>query len=313
MGKFLSQVTRGVLEKKPLAMLFGVPGVGKTTLACSAENSVIIPVEDGSNQINVHARMPQPKTFVECRDMVQELLDEPHDCKTLVIDTADALEALIFKKVCEDGKGDTIGKAHGGYGNGYQAAVDIWRDFLALLERLREKRQMTVILLAHSTVKTFHDPGGPDYDKYIPKMDRRGWEVLFEKSDAVLFAQYEIANTSTDSDEKGKAKATGKRVLRTCQGGAWEAKNRFGLPPMLPMNLENGWAVIAERLDAPKKLRAEIESTLTGKSPELQATVRAWLQNVGNNAAELTAGLERLKAKIADADAAKAEEKKEKK
>lgn len=298
-SKFLSRATRGTVEVPPMIMIYGVPGVGKSTLGCSVERAAVLPVEDGTNQIDVHMRLPAPNDWTEVNGMVQELITEPHDCTALVIDTLDALEGMLFAHVCRIGKGETVAKAYGGFGNGFQAAVDRWREFLSLLADLRQRRNMTIVLLAHSMVRTFHNPDGPDYDRFIPKMNEKSWGVFFEKSDAVLFAQYELANTSTDIEEKGKAMTTGKRVLRTTQTGAWEAKNRFGFPDTLPLNIENGWSVIGDLLAATKKIRGEFEVLLAKADPVLAQTVRGWLAKVGNNGIELQAGLERLRARLA--------------
>jgi len=297
---FLSRATSGVVDKPPIIMVYGVPGVGKTTLAASIPRSAVMPVEaGGSDEIAVHLRLPVPGSWAEVLEQVRELTEEPHDCSALVIDTADALEALLIKHICISGKGKTINQAYGGYGAGVNAAIDELREFMGRLERLRDTRRMTIVLIAHSMVKTFHSPDSPDYDRYIPKMNEKPWGVLFETCGAVLFAHYEFANTATDTEDKGKVIATGKRFLRTNQGGAWEAKNRFGFSDPIELTVEAGWKPIADTLAAPKRIRAEIEAELRNAPPDLATTVRGWIVQTGSNARILQEGLDRLRDRLA--------------
>lgn len=294
----LASVTQGTIDNPPRILLYGQPGVGKSTLACSIPGAIVVPGEDGTERINT-ARFPKPETWADVRESVTELTESQHDYRAAVFDTLDGLEPLVFADVCAEAKTDSIEKAFGGYYKGYTRAVEKWRELLAMLERLRAKRGMAIVFVAHSAVKTFHNPEGSDYDRYIPKMNEKAWGVFFEWCDAVVFAQYETLSLGSDPDEKSKAVSTGSRVLRTARRASWEAKNRYGFPESIPMQLERGWSPIAEYLAAPKKMRAEIESLLSRAEPDLVAAVRGWLNSVGENAIELTQGLERLKVRLA--------------
>ena len=58
----LKNVTRGVVKKPLRVVVYGPPGVGKTTFASQAPNPIFLPVEDGTDFLDV-ARFPKPKTF----------------------------------------------------------------------------------------------------------------------------------------------------------------------------------------------------------------------------------------------------------
>lgn len=293
----LSRIQRGTVESPPRILVFGPPGVGKSTIACSAPNPIVIQGEEGTKRIST-SRFPRPESWADVREQVQSLLDDPHDYQTVIHDTLDGLEPMVLAEVCAEAKVDTIEKAWGGYGKGFTRALDKWREHLALLERLITRRGMAVVFTAHSVVKTFHNPEGADFDRYIPKMNEKAWGVFFEWCDAVLFAQYETATTG-DPDEKGKAFSTGVRMLRTVRKAAWEAKNRYGFPESMVMPAEDGWSVLAAHFDAPKLIRAEIETLLAAAHPELSGAVRTWLGRAPDDATLLREGLERLKARLA--------------
>jgi hypothetical protein len=95
-----------------------------------------------------------------------------HDYETVVIDSLDWLERLIFDKVCTENNVDNIEKAGGGYGKGYMLAVTKWRELLTSLDVLRNDRNMVVILLAHAKVERFEDPESTPYDRYAPRLHK---------------------------------------------------------------------------------------------------------------------------------------------
>jgi hypothetical protein len=296
-----SRITTGPIKSPPKMLIFGQPGVGKSVLACSAPKPIVIQGERGTNQINV-PRFDMPDGWSDVREQVQVLIDEDLGYQTLVLDTLDGLEGFMLRDICREANVDAIEKAWGGYGKGFTRAVERWRELLSQLERLAEKRGMAIVMVAHSMVKGFANPEGADYDRWIPRLNEKAWGAIYGWCDAVLFAHYETANTATQIDGKGKAVSTGIRKLRTTKAAAVEAKNRYGFPELIEMRLERGWDAIAEHLDAPQRLRAEISMTLAQvKDPALADTVNAWLANVGENATELAEGLARLKARLASA------------
>src|SRR5206468_4669463 len=105
--------------------LYGPPGVGKSTFGASADNPIFIPTERGLDHITT-PKFPTPKTFAEFYHQLVAVDTEEHSYKTIVIDTADALELLIWERVCAEGKVRSIEDFGGGYGKGYTRAREIW-------------------------------------------------------------------------------------------------------------------------------------------------------------------------------------------
>ena len=239
----LGSITSGRVAAPIKTTVYGPAGVGKTTFASGAPSPVFIPVEEGTNALDVQ-RFPQPETFQDVLDAVTELGSSEHKHKTLVIDTLDALEPLIWAHVCKSGGKASIEDF--GYGKGYVAALEQWRILLSYLERLRAKKTMNVVLIAHAQIKKFQNPEAADYDRWELKLAGKGASGLVtEWSDALLFATHEVV-AATDKNERTRGVSTGERIARTVHGAAFEAKNRYSLPDPMPLS----WASYREALKA---------------------------------------------------------------
>ena len=122
----MSSVTNGKQSQPPRIMIYGSEGVGKSTFAASAPKPIFIQTEDGLSEIDT-SKFPLCTTFDEVVLQLQAVRDEEHDYATVVIDSLDWLERLIWDRVCADYGVKSIEKADGGYGKGYTLALTYWR------------------------------------------------------------------------------------------------------------------------------------------------------------------------------------------
>ena len=240
----LGAVTNGRIVSPIKTLVYGCSGVGKSSFAAGAPGAIFIPVEEGTNAIET-ARFPRPETFQDVLDAITELAKGEHKYKTVVIDTLDALEALIWAKVCADAKKSSIEDVGGGWGKGYVAALGELRIFLSYLERLRTTRGMNIVLIAHAQVKKFANPEGLDFDRYELKLAGKGASALVQEwVDNLLFATFEVIAATDEKTDRTRGVATGRRIARTSRAGAYDAKSRHSLPD--PMDLE--WSVYRESI-----------------------------------------------------------------
>jgi hypothetical protein len=294
----LSKVTRGVVETPHLIMIAGTDGCGKSFFGASAPNPVFIGLEAGTNQLDV-ARFPSPKTWGEVEQAIGELISEPHDFKTLVIDSVDWLEPLVFAAVCTEAGVANIEKVDGGYGRGYAAALTKWKRLTELLTDLRTKRSMNVILIGHVEVAKHSDPTlNVDYDRYTLKLNKKAAALLREYVDCVLFAKYE---TFTKKDgQKHRAIGDGARVMFTEWRPAFDAKNRFGLPFQLPLS----WEAYDQATKKPaaktiSETKAELTDLLSQiKDDDLRAKVIDTVEKAGNDLTKLLAIKNRVQVRL---------------
>lgn len=226
-------VRKGQPVKPPRMVLIGEEGVGKSTFANGSPNPIFLTSEDGlvGPEFDDTANFT-PKTWEETMEFIRELTTSDHEYKTLVIDTMDWLEPLLFEYMCKrDGKSDI--EAYG-FHKGYNIAAMEWRMFLAMLDFLRTKKGMIIVITSHCEVKNFKNPIGDDYDKFSMRSCKEVASLTREWADTVLFARFE---TFTEKDKNGKAKGIGgtDRVIQTTECAAWHAKNRYSLPSALPL------------------------------------------------------------------------------
>jgi hypothetical protein len=238
----LASVTKGKIAEPITVLVFGVEGVGKSTFGSDAPNPIFLDGERGSSELNV-ARFPVPETWSDVREALRVLAVEPHEYKTLVIDTLDWLEPLIWKHICARDKQPDIESY--GYGKGYSAALDEWRVFLADIERVRA-RGLNIVLLAHSWIRPFKNPLGDDFDRYEMKLNAKAGGLLKEWPKSVLFANYETTAAKDARTKRVRGVSTGARILYTTRTAAYDAKNRYGLPDQIPLS----WTEFEEAVKA---------------------------------------------------------------
>ena len=224
----IGSITKGREQQPPRIMVYGAEGVGKSTFASLAPNPVFVQTEDGLSEIDT-SKFPLARTFDDVVMQLQAVRDEQHEYGTLVIDSVDWLERLVWDRVCADYGVKSIEKADGGYGKGYVHALTYWRQIVSILNDIRSKRGMAVILIAHAAVERFEDPEHAAYDRYTPRIHKKACSLICESTTG------KAAPVGADG---------GERILRTNGSPACIAKNRFGLPTELPLS----WAAFVEAL-----------------------------------------------------------------
>ena len=237
----LSQIRTGKRQRPRRTMLYGVEGVGKSTFGSMAPSPIFLPTEDGLDHIEC-ATFPLLESWemfvgALCSLRVQSESDGGSPYKTIVVDSLDWLEKLIWAQVCEDNSVKSIESI--GYAKGYTFAVDYWREVLGYLDWLRNNAGMGCVLLAHSQIERFEDPLNPSYDRYGPRLHKKASPIVREWCDEVLFATYEtIVKTHDEGFDKkrGQAVGDGKRVMYTSERPGHQAKNRLSLPDKLPLD-----------------------------------------------------------------------------
>lgn len=248
----LDQIIHAKVVKPPRVFVYGIEGIGKTTFGANAPVPIVIQTEDGADMLDV-PRFPVAESVGQVLQELDALIAEPHEFQTVVIDSVDWLEKLIFDQVCEDYRVKNIQQAAGGYGRGYDAAMKYWQQVRAKLATLRDVRNMAVVLVAHHQVKPVGDPEYPEYQQYQPRLQDKAMHMLSEWVDAVLFATRKMR-----VDEDGKAHPTGadggERILRCVGSPTCIAKSRYALPAEIPLSWadfmrEFSAAVAEDRID----------------------------------------------------------------
>jgi hypothetical protein len=228
----LESILTGKTARPRRLTLYGVPGIGKSTFASQAPAPIFIQTEQGLDDIGA-ARFPLAKSWSDVLDALTALTGE-HGYKTAVIDSLSALEPLVWKHTCTEKGKQNIEDF--GYGKGYILALDQWRELAKALDYLCEEKHMNVVLIGHSKVTRFNDPEGDAYDLYDMDLNKHAAQAFFRWSDEVLFANYEVIKATTgDGLRKRVIGVDSDRKLWTCERPSHKAKNRLGMPEVVPM------------------------------------------------------------------------------
>lgn len=276
----LAAITKSTKREPPRILVAGTEGIGKSTFGAGAPSPVFLGPEDGTGRLDV-ARFPRPTTWAEVLEALRSL-DASHQFSTLVVDTIDWIEPLVWAHVCALGKQESIEDF--GYGKGYTKALDEWRIFLSLLERIRD-RGMTIILLGHTHIKTYKNPEGDDFDRYSLKLNEKAGGLLREWCDVVTFAQFEQFVERDDKTKRSRGVDTGARFLYTRRRAAYDAKERYGLPEAIPLSWD---AFSAAMEESPViGLRRDIEARIE-RFPGLASKIKDGLSRAGDDVGKLS-------------------------
>lgn len=236
----------------------GLPGVGKTSWG-SRHPSPIVQMAGSETGlltlINEH-QLPETPHFPPAMDwetlvaQVNALLTQEHSYKSYVLDTVNLWERLCYEHVCQvEFGGDWSRKGWMNYNAGPEMALSYEREFLSMLDRLREQKKMRIVMLAHTKIKNFKNPEGADFDRYTVDVNEKTWALLDRWADAVFFINYETAvtqvtETGKQKVQRGKGLGADHRIMYTRRTAAYDAKNRLGLPAEIDMgdSWQEGWA-----------------------------------------------------------------------
>ena len=237
-------INRGIVPTAKKVVIYGPEGIGKTTFAAQFPNPVFIDTEGSTKEYDV-ARFPAPTSWQMLLDEVAEVKKNPQICRTLVIDTADWAESACFAHVISAGQVKSIEDF--GYGKGYVKAKE---EFGKLLNELTEvvNAGVNVVVTAHAAMRQFEQPDEMgSYDRWEMKLytsqKTNIAALLKEWADMVLFANYKTFAVKDKNSNKAKAQG-GQRVMYTTHHPCWDAKNRYGLPEILPLDYEGIRGVI---------------------------------------------------------------------
>ena len=228
-------------DRPVIVTICGDSGLGKTTLACTFPNPIVIRAEDGLQAIPVKNR-PDAFPVLTGPEMLWEqlkgLIHEEHEYKTLIVDSVTALERMFSQYVVDTDpkKPKGIQQALGGYGAGRDAIAAMHARLRKAAGILAEKRGMNTVFVAHADTSRIEPPDDDAYMRYTLRLHEKSMPAYVDDVDVVGFLKLETFTTG--EGERKKAISDGTRVLITHATAANVSKNRFGITE--PINVEIG-------------------------------------------------------------------------
>lgn len=230
----LKNIKRSGSPKPPIDLIYATGGVGKTSFAAGAPDPIFLQTEDGLGKLE----MPTFGMLTSYNDVMSaiiQLIEQPHDYRTAVVDSIGWLEPLINKQCCLDNNWKTLDDP--GYGKGQIAAKQYWRDFLDGLAYLRNHRNMGILLLSHADAKNVEHPEVDDFGRFQPKLENKhAVAMVIEFCDDVFYMAYKVSTTLSDARDKNSRKVAvggSKRYFYTAEKPTFAAKNRWSMPDMI--------------------------------------------------------------------------------
>jgi hypothetical protein len=151
----------------------------------------------------------------------------------IAIDALGGAERMCHQHVCDaQFEGDWSDKGFGSYQRGFDISIGEWLKLLAILEWFKEQG-VDVLLLSHVQVRPFKNPMGDDFDQYKSDVHHKTWAVTHKWSDACFFMTFLTDVREKDGKKKGVGGTT--RILYTERRDAFDAKNRYGMPPVIQL------------------------------------------------------------------------------
>ena len=248
----LNDLRRTTATEPPRLCFYGPPGMGKTSLASEFPDAVFLQVEDGTPGDVELTTFGKLSSFGDVMDAIATLYSEPHEFKTVVVDSITELQRYVWEETCA--RGDEKGNAKKqiedfGYGKGYVYSLRVWQEFLDGLLALRRERGMTIILIAHSTVERFDDPETVSYDRYEIDLHSKAVGMIERDMDGIFLMKtpIHIKTEETGFNQKRNIAQgpTNSIVIHTIGRPAFLAKNRYGIPEKIEFKRGAGYAALA--------------------------------------------------------------------
>ena len=223
------KIEEGVQDSPVACVVYGVEGIGKTTLASQFPSPVILDTEKGSGRIS--CKRVRIKDWMHLMSSMLDLGADQQGFKTVVIDSIDWAEQLLRLHL-EKKLGKPVDEMP--YGRGFGVLSEAFQQLINAADQLIDKG-MHVVFVGHSEVKRCTPPDMDEgYDRYEIKLSKKVAPIVKEWADLILFTNYKT-RVVEGSDGRKKGRGGKERIMYAERSAAWDAKNRFGLPAEMPM------------------------------------------------------------------------------
>ncbi|NBW15639.1 MAG: ATP-binding protein [Caulobacteraceae bacterium] len=213
-------------------VLWGAPGIGKSTFASKFPRPIFIDCEDGIRAIDGNS-FGVCTRFSDVAEQLKYLVDNPGLCDTVIIDSVSEVERFIADGLCQANNWKDLTTP--GFGNGFEALRGAFLKLLAMLQQVNNAGY-TVVVLAREAMTSVADADvGKDYVQMGPAMHKKCVEPLTGWADFVLAVRRPVilGAQAKGAGQKQFAAAIQDAVIYTTTTAGHIAKARFPMPAQL--------------------------------------------------------------------------------
>lgn len=167
---------------------------GKTTVACKFPHHLLIAFEKGYAAIP--GAMAQPvNSWGEFKKVLKQLKEPKvkEQFETVIVDTADIAYDYCSKYICNINDAQSVSDIP--YGKGYGLIESEFDECLRQIVQLG----YGLVIISHSTDKTFKDEKGEDYLKIVPTLDKRANNVIARMCDIIGYARSFVSDNGNEA------------------------------------------------------------------------------------------------------------------
>lgn len=233
----------GIKNTRKSLLIYGQAGAGKSSLGAEFPKPVFIGTE-----VPYHLKVPKfpnVKTLDEFFKRCQQLLTEPNDRQTLVIDSMDGLQNMHIAEFFypqKEKRDRTPAEYGGGYGRGNALIRKFFYQnfFMKLFRQLMEK--YTVVFISHEGMKMKKSDLGEEISYFAPNLCSQLYDMVCDTVDCIVYVRMSRGKAhkgfqkrwKTPSQTKAEGEAIVTRELLLNGTEYVVAKNRWKIKEVIP-------------------------------------------------------------------------------
>lgn len=240
----------------PVLAIYGTGGIGKTSLAAEFPNPLYLYTAGEKPPKNISMQQKLIRSTADLYSVVGALLTETHDFQTIIIDTLDALEPMIWADVCERKEWDSIDSNDKGsptaFGKGWPEVDKDWQQFMEGMHELSKAGMIVVLLIHDDAKKVKNDPMLDEYRRYEPHLQPRAVDIIKNSVNALLFITRRTSTKQVEAafggkpTQKPEAMSGAERLIYTDERAGFLAKNRMDMPHSIPYKKGQGFSELSK-------------------------------------------------------------------